>query len=132
MVSAERLAAIPLFSSLSDSELEELAARFEARAADEGVELCGQGASGYQFFVLCSGSATVTAEGQTLADLGAGDFFGEIAILGGGRRSATVTTTSPTELLVMFGTEFRVLQRTQPGIAARIEDAMRQRLAVGS
>jgi voltage-gated potassium channel len=64
------------------------------------------------------------------ADLGPGDFFGEIAILGDGRRTATVTTTSPSQLLVMFGTEFRRLEHAHPEIAGRIEEAMRQRVSV--
>jgi CRP-like cAMP-binding protein len=72
-----------------------------------------------------------TGEG-TLANLGPGDFFGEIAILGDGRRTATVTTTSPSQLLVMYGTEFRRLQKAQPDIAERIAEAMRQRISVRS
>ena len=78
------------------------------------------------------GTATVTADGARLADLGPGDFFGEVAMLTDGRRSATVTTTSPAELLVMFGSEFRQLEQDQPEIAARIEAAMRQRLATNA
>ena len=93
------------------------------------MKLCGQGATGYSFFVLTEGSAVVTADDRRLGDLGPGDYFGEIAILDGGRRSATVTTTAPTKLLVMFGTEFRELQQTQPAIAGRIEQTMRDRLA---
>jgi CRP-like cAMP-binding protein len=127
--SAEELSAIPLFSSLSDADLLELANWFDVQSAGEGVRLIGEGASGYSFFILTEGSAVVTSEGADLAALGPGDFFGEIAILGNGRRSATVTTTSPSRLLVMFGTEFRQLQQAQRGIAASIEDAMRERVA---
>ena len=127
--SAEELSAIPLFSSLSDADLMELTKWFDVRTAREGVRLTGEGAAGYSFFILTQGGAVVTSEGEDLATLGPGDFFGEIAILGNGRRTATVTTTSPARLLVMFGTEFRELQQAQPGIAARIEDAMRQRVA---
>jgi CRP-like cAMP-binding protein len=129
MARVEELAAIPLFDSLTESELQTLAPWFEARAASEGVCLIGEGAAGYSFFILTEGSAVATAGGSTLATLGPGDFFGEIAILGEGRRTATVTTTSPAKLLAMFGTEFRLLQQEQPNIAARIEEAMRQRLA---
>ena len=71
----------------------------------------------------------VTANGRRLAELGPGDYFGEIAMLDGGRRSATVTTTAPAKLLVMFGSEFRQLQQAQPQIADRIEETMRGRLA---
>ncbi len=128
MGSTDELAAIPLFSSLSESDLRELVTWFDVRTVSEGVRLTGEGAAGYSFFVLAQGSAAVTSEGATLATLGPGDFFGEVAILGDGRRSATVTTTSSAKLFVMFGTEFRQLQQAQPDIAARIEEAMRERV----
>ena len=132
MASAEELATIPLFESLEEPDLQTLAPWFSSRTADVGSRLCGEGAAGYSFFVLTQGTATVKADGVTLADLGPGDFFGEVAMLTDGRRSATVTTTSPAELLVMFGSDFRQLEQEQPEIAARIEAAMRQRLATNA
>ena len=130
MASASQLAAIPLFESLSGSDLDELAPWFDVQITGEDVRLIGEGSSGYSFFILTQGSAAVTTNEGVHADLGPGDFFGEIAILGDGRRTATVTTTSPSQLLVMFGTEFRRLQQAHPDIAERIEDAMRQRVSV--
>lgn len=126
---ADDLAAIPLFQSLGDSELQELASWFDVQTASEGVRLCGEGAAGYSFFVLADGTADVTADGSKVATLGPTDFFGEAAILGNGRRTATVTTASAARLLVMFGSEFRQLQAKHPEIAGRIEDAMRQRVS---
>ena len=128
MPTAADLAAVPIFASLSDSEREQLAVWFDTQEASEGVRLTGEGAAGYSFFVLADGRAAVTADGAEVASLGPGDFFGEIAIIGSGRRSATVTTTTPATLYVMFGTEFRQLQQSQPEIAARIEAAMTERL----
>jgi CRP-like cAMP-binding protein len=130
-VAAAELAAVPLFSSLSETELEELAGWFDAKEAGEGVTLCGEGASGYSFFLLLDGRAIATSNGTQLATLGPGDYFGEIAILGGGRRTATVTTSTPARLLVMFGTDFRQLQQAKPEIAAQLEAAMAKRLAAG-
>lgn len=130
MASAAQLAAIPLFESLSTPELDELAPWFDVQIASEGVRLIGEGSSGYSFFILTQGSAAVTTGEGTLTNLGPGEFFGEIAILGDGRRTATVTTTSPSQLLVMYGTEFRRLQKAQPDIAERIAEAMRQRISV--
>jgi len=127
MAGADDLADIPLFDSLSEEELEQLAGWFELKTVSEGVKLASEGAAGYSFYVLVDGSAVVTAEDEDVATYGPGDFFGEMAILGDGRRSATVTTTSPATLLVMFGTEFRSLQQSQPAIAAQLEKAMRQR-----
>ncbi len=129
MASAADLAGIDLFSSLEKPDLESIAPWFSDETAAEGVRLCGEGASGYSFFVLAEGSAVVTANGRRLAELGPGDYFGEIAMLDGRRRSATVTTTAPARLLVMFGSEFRQLQQAQPLIADRIEETMRGRLA---
>jgi CRP-like cAMP-binding protein len=129
MPSADQLATVPLFSALSDTELQELASWFEEREVSEGVRLVGEGVSGYAFYILTEGSAVVTSGDATLRELGPGDFFGEIAIIERRRRTATVTTTAPSKVLVLFGTEFRDLQDAQPEIAARVEEAMRARLA---
>jgi CRP-like cAMP-binding protein len=112
---------------LSSSELEELASRFDVLTVGEGAKLTSEGASGYSFYVLIEGSAVVTAENEVVATYQPGDFFGEMAILGSGRRTATVTTTSPSRLLAMFGTEFRRMEHSQPAIAAQLETVMRQR-----
>ena len=128
-VSVADLAGIPLFSSLSESDLEQLAAWFDTRTAGEGVNLTGQGAPGYSFFVLADGKASVNADGAQIATLGPGDFFGEMAILGDGRRNATVTTTAPARLFVMFGTDFRRLQQAQPEVAQRLQAAVVRRQA---
>jgi voltage-gated potassium channel len=132
MVSADELAEIPLFAALSQASREQLAPWFKVTSAGEGACLTGEGAAGSSFFILAEGGAVVTSEGATLANLGRGDFFGEVASLGDGRRSTTVTTTSPAKLLVMFGGEFRRLQQEHPDIGVRIEEAMQQRLAVRS
>ena len=128
-VAPAELASIPLFASLSEAEREQVAGWFEPRTAPEGCTLAGEGATGYCFFVLVEGQAAVSSNGAQLATLGPGDFFGEIAILGDGRRSATVTTTTPVRLLVMFGSEFRRLQEDHPAIARQLEQAMAARQA---
>lgn len=129
MAAVEDLVGIPLFGSLSDEQLEQVASWFHVRNADPGERLVGEDAHGYTFFVIVAGTAEVTAEGDNLATLGAGDYFGEIAILGAGRRSASVTSITPVRILVMFGTDFRNLEATHPEIAARITEQMRTRLA---
>jgi voltage-gated potassium channel len=119
---------VPLFESLAESELAEMAPWFEVKEVGSGVRLVGEGATGYSFFVISEGEAAVTAHGKEIASLGPGDFFGEMALLGPDRRRATVTTTSPTRVLVLFGNDFRRLEASQPGIAAKIEAAMQKRL----
>jgi CRP-like cAMP-binding protein len=127
MAAAADLATVELFQSLTEEELGQLAESFDVKTVGAGVTLVTEGASGYSFFVLLEGSAVVKEGDKTVALCDAGDFFGEIAILGDSRRTATVTTSSPAKLLVMFGTEFRRLQQVQPAIAAQLEGAMRQR-----
>jgi CRP-like cAMP-binding protein len=123
------LIAHPLFAGLAEPELRTLAAWFEARSVGPGVRLVGEGASGYSFFLLADGAARVTVGDTEIATLGAGDFFGEFALLGEGRRQATVTTTTDAKVLVLFGTDFRRLQQAHPAIAEKIEVAMRARAA---
>jgi len=122
------LAPLPLFGSLSESELAEVAALFEVKEVAAGVRLVGQGATGHSFFVLCDGEAAVTSQGGEIATLGAGDFFGELALLATGRRTATVTTTEPSRILVLFGPDFDRLRSRYPTLAAELEAAVERRL----
>jgi CRP-like cAMP-binding protein len=130
MADAADLAGLELFDGLNTEQLAELAGWFDVRTVASDIELVSEGASGYSFFVLLEGGAVVTAAGRPpFAVCEPGDFFGEIAILGDSRRTATVTTTGPARLLVMFGTDFRRLQDAHPAIAARLEEAVAQRRA---
>jgi len=123
---ADDLAGIPLFDTLEPDQRATIAPWFELEDVSPGVNLTGEGASGYSFFVLRDGAATVTVNGSEVRTLGPGDFFGELALLGDGRRTATVTAAAaPSQVLVLFGTEFRRLQQEHPEIAERIESALR-------
>lgn len=121
------LAALPLFEQLDDAARAAIAPWFDVYEYPADVRLIGEGAAGYSFFVLTDGSASVTIDGTEVRTLGAGDFFGELAILGDGHRSASVTTTSPARVLVMFGSEFRRLQHEYPQLGERIEAGVRER-----
>jgi CRP-like cAMP-binding protein len=125
----EQLAVLPLFESLSPAELRAVASLTELRVEDAGVVLAGEGAPGYSVFALLSGTAAVTSGGEELTTLGAGEFFGEIALLGEGRRTATVTAASPVSLVVMSGSDFRVFERDFPEMSALLKRAMAERLA---
>jgi voltage-gated potassium channel len=125
----ERLATLPLFAALSSDEREQLAGWMEVREASVGQELVSEGASGYTFYVIDEGTAEVLEAGEKVRDLGPGDFFGEMAILGEGRRRGTVVATSPLRVLAMFGTEFRQLEAELPDLAERIRGEMQERLA---
>lgn len=128
MAAVADVASVALFNSLDETQLQELANWFHVQNAGKGIRLVGEGAPGYTFFLILDGSALVTADGDTLGTLGPGDFFGEIAILGDGRRTATVTSTAPVRMLVLFGTEFRQLECAHPKIAEEIAAAMQSRL----
>ena len=122
------LGLLPLFGSLSDSERAEVASWFEKREVAAGVRLVGEGATGYSFFVISDGEVAVSVCGDKIATLRAGEFFGEMSLLGAGRRTASVTTSKPCRMLVMFGNDFRRLRTRFPSVAAELQAAMEQRL----
>jgi CRP-like cAMP-binding protein len=97
----------------------------------EGKQLAREGDFAYEFFVIEKGTAEVTHGDKHVADLGPGDFFGEMGILGHKRRGATVTATSPMDLIVMTEQALRSLKEAEPAVARRLEEEMEQRLAAG-
>lgn len=123
-----RITNVPLFADLDDDELAAVAAKLEERGASPGDHLSSEGGAGYFFFVIESGSAEVTRDGNVLAEFGPGDFFGEAAIFRTRRRTATVTATSPTVLFAMFGADFAKLVADIPELHARIDKALDERL----
>src|ERR671927_1588089 len=90
----ELLHQVPLFKGLPEKQLKSLSSEFTERRFSEGQELTAEGSGGAGFFVIESGSAKVTVDGAERGTLGAGDYFGEIALIDGGTRTATVTATS--------------------------------------
>jgi CRP-like cAMP-binding protein len=109
----------------------ELARRFEVEEFGPGHKLVSEGVAGYAFYVIDRGRVSVTHADVELRTLGPGDFFGEISILGDGRRTATVTALEPVVVWTLFGTVFRVLQMNRPDVADALEAAMKDRLASG-
>ena len=102
---------------------------FEQRRVSPGTRLTLEGASGYSFFVIEEGTVQVERAGRLLETLGPGDFFGEAAILTGERRNASVTAASDANVLGLFGTEFRVLERDDPDAAEKITQKRLERTA---
>ncbi len=126
---ASRLKSIPLFADLSDHERGQVARWADEVQVPEGKHLADQGEFAYEFFVIEEGSAVVTRNGERLKDLGAGDFFGEIALLETDRRTATVTASSPMRLIVMHARDFREMASEMPHVAEKIRAAIRERMA---
>ena len=128
----ELMKAVPLFSACSSKELELL-----ARAADEidlapGTALTRENDTGREFVVIVEGEAEVVRDGQRIRTLGAGDFVGEIALLTGSPRTATVTTTTPTRALILTDRAFRQLLADSPAIAPKLLAALGERLHASS
>ena len=119
---------VPLFGSLTDSDLAAIAPWFEVREAGPGERLVGEGATGERFFVISGGEVTVTGLGHTIASLGPGEFFGEIALLGYGQHIATVKASSQARLLVLASADFDRLRANYPDVATEIGAVMQRRL----
>jgi CRP-like cAMP-binding protein len=122
-----RLKKIPLFAGLSDHERHQVARWADEIDVREGEHLVNQGAFAHEFFVILEGTAEVTKNGERLGELGPGDFFGEIALLAEERRTASVTATTPMKVVVMFGRDFRAMDREMPHVARRVQEAMEER-----
>ena len=123
----ERLKKIPLFSDLSGDDLQRLGSWTDEVDLPAGKSLIHQGNFPHEFMVLESGTAEVTHDGQHLADLGPGDFFGEMALLEEQRRMASVVTTSDATIIVMHSRNFRAMEEAMPEVAARIVAVMQER-----
>src|SRR4029079_13640768 len=128
VMDAERLEGVGVFSGLSKKELEKLAQWTDEVSVSEGHELTTEGQFAHEFFVIEEGSADVTQNGERIAELGPGEFFGEIGLLETERRTASVVATSPMRLIVMFQRECKQMERERPGVADRVRSAIRARL----
>lgn len=125
----ELLKRAPLFSGCSKSELRALASTADELDLREGTIITREGRPGREFFVLISGTAQVTKKGKEVAQLGAGDWFGEIALLTDAPRTATVKATSPVDVLVITDRRFKTVVETMPSIALKILSTIGERLA---
>jgi CRP/FNR family transcriptional regulator, cyclic AMP receptor protein len=123
-----KLQAVGVFSGLSKKELERLSAWTDEISVREGEELATEGQFAHEFFVIQDGSAEVLQNGERIAELGPGDFFGEIGLLETERRTATVKATSPMDVIVMFGRDFKQMEHEMPAVADRVRAAIRARL----
>jgi CRP-like cAMP-binding protein len=123
------LKSTPLFSGCTKSELRELARNTDEIDLRDGYVFVREGRPGREFFVLVEGAARVTAKSRKLADLGPGDWFGEIALLTKVPRTATVTAVGPVRSLVLTDRAFRRVVETMPSIAIKVLASVGDRLA---
>lgn len=120
---------IPLFAHCSRAELAEVASIADEVDVGAGKELIREGDQGREFFILIEGSAEVRRRGRKVHTLKPGEFFGEIALISRSPRTATVTATSDSRLLVITPSAFRTLLEHSPRIQIRVLEALADRLA---
>ena len=118
---------VPFFSGLSKRELATVAQQTDEIDVEAGAVLAREGDFGHEFFVIIDGTAEVLRGGEPIAELGPGEFFGEMALIDDDRRNATVKALSPMKLLVMTRNSFRTVDRSMPQVHATVVEAINQR-----
>ena len=124
----QHLASVPMFSSLSQTELRTVGRLSDIIRYPEGDVICEEGTNGREFFLVMDGEAAVKKGKKTIAKMVPGSYFGELSVLDGGPRSATVVARSDMELLVLEQRQFSGLIREVPTIAAKVLTTMAARL----
>jgi CRP/FNR family transcriptional regulator, cyclic AMP receptor protein len=124
----ELLKRVPLFAGCSKRELGEIASLADELDLPSARDLTREGARGQEFIVLVDGEADVVRKGRLVAALSPGDFVGEIALVTGAPRTATVRTRGPARVLVLGAAGFRTLMRDVPSIQAKVLTAVALRL----
>jgi CRP-like cAMP-binding protein len=126
--SAELIRGVPLFSDLDDKTVERLAPEFIERHFDKGAAIATEGVDGLNFFVVASGEADVSVQGNVIASLGPGASFGEVALVDKSARSATVTATTPMVAYALPIWSFRPFVEQRPELAWKLLELMAERL----
>jgi len=128
----EQVGRLELFSSIPPAQLAHVAGLLHVRTVAEGDQVVRQGDEGYAFFVIEAGTAEVSVDDVLVRRLEAGDYFGEIATLRFGRRTANVVASTDMTLFAMSRFNLHLLAAASPTIAETLEVAVRERLAAAS
>jgi CRP/FNR family transcriptional regulator, cyclic AMP receptor protein len=128
-VDHNRLKSIPLFQTVPDEELRQLAPFANEASVEQGRELVREGDFSYELWAIEEGEAEVLRDGEHLADLGPGDFFGEIGLLEKDLRTATVVAKTPMRLITLTGWDLKRMERTMPEAVARVRKVLEERRA---
>jgi CRP/FNR family transcriptional regulator, cyclic AMP receptor protein len=126
--SPELIARIPLFEGLSARERQSVAQSFKERKFTPGEVVAAEGSGGIGFFVIGEGEADVSARGDVKATLGPGSYFGEIALIDDGARTATITAKTDLTCYGMTSWDFRPLVETNASIAWKLLQTLAKRL----
>ena len=124
----EALANVPLFKSLNQRSLSRLEKFVRERHFAPGDTVFAEGEEGVGFFLITKGRVEATRAGTKLSELGAGDFFGEMALLDGHRRSATVKALEPTDTLALMRADFIAELKQSPDIAIEMLEVLSRRV----
>jgi CRP-like cAMP-binding protein len=124
----ELLKSVPLFSHCNKKQMSAVASLADLVQLPAGTQLITEGATGREFMVIVEGTGEVRRKGRKIDTLGPGDFIGEMALISGGPRNATVLTTSDTSLLVVTARQFWTLLEEAPGLQASVLKALGERL----
>jgi CRP/FNR family transcriptional regulator, cyclic AMP receptor protein len=128
---ATRLKSIPLFDEVGDEELAQIAPFAQEVSVEAGKVLVREGDFSYEFMAIEDGQAEVTRGGEHVADLGPGDFFGEMGLLEKTLRNATVTAKTPMRLVTLTGWDLRRVERTAPEAIERVRTVLEERRPAG-
>lgn len=126
-VTREQLAGIPLFEGLDGEALDAIAARSLFIGAHPDLKIIEKGESGFDFYIILSGEAEVMADGNSIARLGPGEVFGEMALEGYGKRNADVVARTIMSLLTMMIWDYRTVEREHPEIGERLRRLAQER-----
>lgn len=126
--SVESLKKVPLFAGLEKRELEQIAGSMQERRFAAGSTVVQEGAGGAGFFVVEAGEGEVTVGGQPRSTIGPGHYFGEIALLTGSERTATITAKTDMLCYGMTPWDFRPLVESNSEIAWKLLTAMAEKL----
>ena len=124
---ASRLKSIPLFQTVSDEELEQIAPFAEEVQVEAGKELVKEGDYSYEFMAIEDGTAEVLRDGEHVADLGQGDFFGEIGLLEKDLRTATVVAKTDMRLITLTGWDMKRMEKAMPEAVDRVRAVIEER-----
>jgi len=124
----ETLGGVPLFQGVKQKDLKKLAGRMQGRSFGEGDEITTEGKSGIGFFVIEMGNATVSIDGKIIRTLGPGEYFGEIALIDSGPRSATIVATTDLDCQGLTAWEFRPFIEQHPEVAWALLETLASRL----
>jgi CRP/FNR family cyclic AMP-dependent transcriptional regulator len=127
----DQLKSIPLFENVSDDELSQIAPFAEEARVKAGTQLVREGDFSYEFFAIEEGEAEVTRGGDHVADLGPGDFFGEIGLLEKHTRTASVEAKTDMQLVTLDGWDMKRMEKAIPEAVERVREVLESRRPQG-